>query len=113
MFKAFGSISVAILCGSLGHIFLSKGLHHTIFSFQNPWILAGILLEAAYFPLWMIVLAHADVSWATPMNALEYIVVAILAILFLGEAISVTRWVGIIFILCGAVFMTASFEEKI
>ena len=112
MFKAFLSISVAILCGSLGHIFLSKGLHHAGLSFHNPWLWAGILLEIAYFPLWMIVLSHADVSWATPMNALEYIVVAILAILFLGETISATRWVGIFFILFGVFFMTISFEEK-
>lgn len=112
MAKALLFILIAVLCGSLGHIFLSKGLHHTVFSFQNPWILTGILLEAAYFPLWMIVLSQADVSWATPMNALEYIVVAILAILFLGESVSAMRWVGIFFILFGVFFMMTSFKEK-
>lgn len=120
MFKAFLSILAAILCGSVGHIFLSKGMRMSELSgfadfvqvFQNPWVAGGILLEILYFVLWMKVLSLAEVSWAVPMNALEYIVVAILAFLFLGERVPPLRWIGISFILVGLFFMMTSWEEK-
>lgn len=126
MVRAAFSLGLAIACGSLGHLLLSKGMHamgpledyHFLalfhyfgMVFYNPSIIGGILLEIVYFLLWMLVLSFADVSWAVPMNALEYLVVAFLAGSFLGDTILLSRWIGIFFIIFGIFFMMRSWEK--
>jgi len=127
MVKALVAVTLAILCAGIGNIFLSKGMHlvgalenyqltalaHYFWqAFTNPWVILGIFLELTYFLLWLAVLSWADVSWAVPMNALEYIFVAFLSIFLLGEEVVWNRWVGILFISSGIIFMLRSWDEK-
>lgn len=72
------------------------------------YIALGILTSTGYFFLWLVVLSWADVSWALPMNAVEYVMVALLAIIFLKERLSKTRWIGIGLISAGIFFMMQS-----
>lgn len=125
--KTFWVLSLTLLVGSLGHIFLAKGMkmmgpmegHSTLYllhyfsaAVANPWVSLGILLELAYFLLWLAVLSLVDVSFAAPMNALQYIIVALLAFLWLGETIQPARWIGILFLTLGAGFMVKSFSRR-
>lgn len=82
-----------------------------VLTFQNPWIIFGVLLEIAYFALWLWVLSLAELSWALPMHAVEYIFVAILALFLLGEEISLERWIGIVLITVGVLFMVVSWND--
>lgn len=127
MIKAMVTLLMAVTAAGLGNLSLAKGmqtvgplenwalgylLDYFIRAFADPWIILGIFLELAYFLVWLVVLALADVSWAVPMNAVEYLFVALLAGFWLGEWVSPSRWVGIVLISLGVFFMMKSWHEK-
>ena len=91
----------------LGFVF-----YYLVSAVSNPWVFLGILMELAYFLCWLVVLSLADVSWGIPMHAIEYIFVAVLAQFLLGEHVSITRWIGILLIVIGVVFMMKSWNNK-
>lgn len=127
MVKIMFTVLIAVFCAGLANLFLSKGMEavgpFALFSpvgvaeyflktVTNFWILLGIFFVLVYFFLWLAVLSWVEVSWALPMNAIEYFFVAILASLFLGESITWPRWIGIGFISVGIVFMVRSLESS-
>ena len=81
-------VALASLLGGLGHVVLAKGmklvgaapegaaLQRTL---TNPWVLLGVALQAAFFFMYMALLAREDVSKILPLTTLNYIVVALLA----------------------------------
>ncbi len=116
---------VAIAAAGVGNVCLSKGMQMvgsleaygpgSLWSFfagavMNPWVVGGILLELANYFLWLAVLSWSDVSWALPLNALEYILVGLAAAVFLGEQVSPVRWLGIALIAAGVALLMDSWE---
>ena len=67
----------------------------------NPVVIAGFVLYALSAALWLIVLTRAELSWAYPMLSLGYVINAAAAHYLFGEVVSVTRWLGIGFIILG------------
>jgi drug/metabolite transporter (DMT)-like permease len=67
----------------------------------NPWILAGLCCYVVSVIVWIIALSRTAVSIAYPMVSIGYIVTAVAAWAFLGEHLSVTRWLGIGVIILG------------
>jgi drug/metabolite transporter (DMT)-like permease len=114
--KTLVLILIAGLLGGAGHVMLAKGMK-TIGDLteapssrlggmvgrvvSNPWVLFGVVLQAAFFFLYLTLLSRAEVSQVLPMTAFDYIVVALLAQLLLGEAVTPARWTGIGFIVLG------------
>ncbi len=72
---------------------------------RSPRILAGVAINFAQFLAWLVVLSWAQLSWALPMNALEYVVVSFLAWKLLGERLEPRRLAGIGLVAAG-VFLT-------
>jgi drug/metabolite transporter (DMT)-like permease len=109
-------VLVAGLLGGTGHVLLAKGMK-TIGDLteasaervggmvgnviSNPWVLAGVVLQASFFFLYLTLLSRADVSKVLPMTAFDYIVVAVLAQVLLAEPVTPARWAGIGFIVLG------------
>jgi drug/metabolite transporter (DMT)-like permease len=109
-------VLVAGLLGGTGHVLLSKGMK-TIGDLTeasadrvggmvgnvigNPWVIAGVVLQASFFFLYLTLLSRADVSKILPMTAFDYIVVAVLAQVMLAEPVTPARWAGIGFIVLG------------
>ena len=67
----------------------------------NPPILAGLGCYVVSVVVWILALSRVPVSVAYPMLSVGYIVNAIAAHYLFGEAITVTRWSGIGFIVVG------------
>ena len=118
---------LAIAAAGAGNVCLSKGMQAvgSLESFDpaslwaffsgavlNPWVIGGILLELANYFLWLAVLSWSDVSWALPLNALEYILVALAAAAFLGERVGPVRWAGIVLIAAGVVLLYGSWDHR-
>jgi drug/metabolite transporter (DMT)-like permease len=89
---------------------LSTGIHNVTMAnmlefasrlASNPWLWAGIILYLANFFLWITLLSRVDLSVAFPMSSLTYIIVPLLAIVFLQEKVQPARWAGIFFIIIG------------
>ena len=121
MIKTLVLVLIAGILGGSGHVLLAKGMK-TIGdlteapasvvggmvgrTLTNPWVLLGVGLQAAFFFMYLTLLSRADVSKILPMTAFDYIVVALLAQLFLAEPVTPARWTGIGFIVLG-VFMVS------
>ena len=116
MIKTIVLVLIAGLLGGTGHVLLSKGMKtigdlteapaarvggmvgRTV---SNPWVLTGVVLQASFFFMYLTLLSRADVSKILPMTAFDYIVVALLAQMFLAEPVTAARWTGIGFIVLG------------
>ena len=65
------------------------------------FFLAGIAFYTVSVLVWIIGLSRVPVSVAYPMLSLGYVINAIGAHYLLGEAVSVSRWLGIGFVILG------------
>jgi drug/metabolite transporter (DMT)-like permease len=114
---------LAILAGAVGDIFLtlgmksvgdlsSKGFREMIDlalrAMTSPKLIIGTILQAVYFGLWLAVLSWEDLSVALPMQAMNYIIVALLSQWYLGESVTLMRWSGIVIICIGVGLVTRS-----
>ena len=127
MIRSTVAVCVLVLCAGLGNTVLRMGMqavgplqeYHLAALAQfffaaatNPWVVLGIVLELVYFLLWLAILSWADVSWALPMNALEYVFVGFLSMWMLGESVDAYRWAGIAMITLGVLFLARSWKNE-
>ena len=118
MIKAFLLLLASVVFGAVGQIFFKKGVNAIsgrrfqffVEAVQNRFIWLGIITTTLYFFLWMLVLKMADVSWALPLRSIQYLLVAVMAILFLGEKVSKKRWIGIGLVMVGIFFIVQSWR---
>jgi uncharacterized membrane protein len=114
-------IFLVILFGSLGNIFLSKGMKQVgaiaswrpgdVMPFlaramESGMVWIGILLLILFFVAYTLVLSWADYSFVQPASSIGYGVVAVLGYFLLGEAVTSTRWIGVA-IICMGVFLVS------
>ena len=71
----------------------------------TPWILIGIALLIGYFASYLTALTWADLTFVLPASAIGYVFMLLLARFWLHEAISMQRWIGIVFITVGVGFV--------
>ena len=123
MIRTTIALCLAMLCSGVGNIFLRKGMQKVgpLENYRpipmlrffgaaiiNLNVVLEVLISCFYFFLWLVVLSWADVSWALPMNSVEYVFVALAAMIFLGEKVDGVRWIGIGLIVAGIFFMLKS-----
>lgn len=75
-------------------------------AFTNFYILSGLLSYVISVLVWMMVLSRVQVSYAYPMLSIGYIVNAVAAYFLFGEALTLSRIIGITVIVIG-VFLIA------
>ena len=105
-----------MLTASVGDTLLSRGmaqigpvdlrhlplLWHALF---NPFIASGIVLLIGFFACYMTALSWADLTFVMPATAFGYVVVALLSRFWLHEQLSLSRWAGIVLIVCAVGFV--------
>ena len=116
---------LSVLCSAFGNVFTRRGmaelgpledfrpralLRYGWAAARNRHVLAGVAVNAGQFLSWLVVLSWAELSWALPMNALEYLVVAGLAYKMLGERLPPRRLAGIGLIAAGVFLMMFSWK---
>lgn len=79
---------------------------------SQPSILLGILFEAIFFGFLLYLLAQRDVSLVWPLTALGFVLTALVAHFYLGEHVSLLRWVGVCLIVIGAMLVSWSEKQK-
>jgi len=80
---------------------------------SSPFLWAGLLTVVVVFVIWSTILSKIDLSVAVPIASFSYILVPVVSVFFLHERISALRWVGILFILIGVIFVSLSSKERI
>lgn len=101
--ESFGDLffKMGTLSTGIHNVTIANVLEFTSRVTSNPWLWIGVIFYLANFFLWMALLSRVDLSVAFPMSSLTYIIVPILAIVFLREKVHLVRWAGIIFIIIG------------
>jgi multidrug transporter EmrE-like cation transporter len=94
----------AVAVESAAQLFLKIGA--TSVTAPKRWVGLGALAYGVEILLYTFALHFLDVSVAFPLGSLCFVGVALLSKLFLGEAVSRVRWVGVVCILAGAVCVT-------
>lgn len=74
----------------------------------QPYILGGMVCYAVSLVVWIMALSRVPVSIAYPMLSIGYVINALVAWHWLGEAISAQKMLGISFIILGVVLITKS-----
>ena len=110
-------ILLSVLFVDIGQLLLKKGLNDVgsfdlslglvssfVAVFNNWFVVLGVVLFVASSFFWLLALSKAQLSYAFPILSVGYIFVTFLSWLFLGEAISVLRAVGL-GVIVGGVFL--------
>jgi drug/metabolite transporter (DMT)-like permease len=103
---------IATVCAAVGDALLSMGMkqvgqgQHAGLQFlwatlRNGYALGGTLLLTVFFGLYAHVLSRAELSYVLPITALNYVFAALIAKVFLHEAVSPMRWLGTFIIMVG------------
>lgn len=72
--------------------------------FINPYVLTGLFLSGIALVLWLSAMTTLNISLMYPLSSLSYVIVAIAALIFLKEDITLIRWGGI-FMVVGGCFL--------
>lgn len=123
MNKVYFLMLIAVMLAGVGDVLLSKGMKQVgaiqikkpsdLFQatkrvVTNSWILLGTLMLMFFFALYLTSLSYADLSLVMPLTAGSYIVVALLAKIFLNEEVSMQRMLGIALISVGVALISTS-----
>lgn len=110
-------IALAALLSAIGHLFLSKGMRVSgdvglwnlaRAALANPWVISGVVLQAAFFGIYLYCLSAADLSFVLPLTAADYILITLAAWWLLGEHVNAARWIGTFLVSVGVALITAS-----
>ena len=123
MLKTIVLMLMAVTAGTVGDLLLAKGMKElgdlstmnlrgimdVALRAMTEWkIVVGTAMLALFFFLWLAVLSWEDLSVALPMQALNYVLVAVLAKYILHEEVSPLRWGGIALVCIGVMLITKS-----
>ena len=127
MIKLLSILLVGLVCESAGVVLLKKGIDHIgnmnsvtaaeVFrvvksglTSQTIWL--GIFFEALFFIGLLVLMAESDISFLWPLTGLSFVFATFAAMWFLNEHVSPVRWVGVVFIVLGAGFISYSEHAK-
>lgn len=72
----------------------------------SPLVLVGLLLYGVGALAWIAVLSRMDLSYAYPFLALNFVLITLVSVLFLGESVPGIRWFGLAFICVGILLVS-------
>lgn len=98
--------------GIVGGAVTSWNFHDLIFfvtqNAVSPLVIAGIILYALNFFLWIIILTKIDLSLAVPLGSTTYALIPFSAVVFLHEKISMMGIAGILCVILGILVLSKS-----
>jgi drug/metabolite transporter (DMT)-like permease len=127
MFKLLLILLIGLLFESTGVVLLKRGMTQIgevqsltvseVFrvikaGVTNSQILLGVFFEALFFGCLLILMSKSDISFLWPLTALSFVFATLAAMMFLGERVSIIRWVGVALIVLGAAFISYSEHSK-
>ena len=119
---SFSLILTGVLLNAAAQLLLKAGTNavgHFDFHVENiipiglklgfqPFILGGMACYAISLVVWIMALSRVPVSVAYPMLSIGYVINAVVAWQWFGEALAAQKLVGIGFIVVGVVLVTRS-----
>jgi drug/metabolite transporter (DMT)-like permease len=105
-----------VIFGSCGDVCLGRGMRDfgavttsnwrlLLGALTDPWIILGICFLIGFFCTYITALSWADLTYVLPATAISYVLMALLAKVFLHEDVTVAHWLGIGLITAGVGFV--------
>jgi uncharacterized membrane protein len=118
--QVYSLLLLVILLKPFSNLFLAWGMRHFPETLSNnpvqylrvvvdPLVAIGIGMQIVWLLMRMALLSVADLSFILPVTAVGYVLSTFLAHVFLGEQVSLERWLGtgVIFLGTALVGLTA------
>lgn len=111
-------IALIVLSNTVGNLFLGLGMQrmpgfsHVSFAEYlvslgtNLWIIFGVALLIVWMVSQLSMFTWADLTYVLPVTASAYVLTAIFSEIFLHERISAERWIGVVLISLGVMFVS-------
>jgi drug/metabolite transporter (DMT)-like permease len=117
--KTLVMVLAMVVCANVGDLMLKRGMsqigavqlsalglaHAFRLTVMNGTLWVGILFLCGFMLSYMTVLSWADYSYVMPAGAFGYALLTLLAVIFLHEAVSPRRWVGVVLICVGVLLV--------
>jgi drug/metabolite transporter (DMT)-like permease len=104
-------IVLLVMVGAVGTLLMKIGAERVVYGegsaallrslAMNSALLGGVALQFVPLAGWTVLLKTMPLTKLQPMIALTYVVTPVLAVIVLGESLSIQRMVGIAFIVIG------------
>ena len=114
-------VLVSVLLGVFGQLSLKQGMKNVgtfevkyLFSnrifelVKEKFIIVGVAMYSIAFFLWLVVLSKAELSFAYPMLAIGYVLIAIFSKLFFNENVTALRFLAVVLISIGIFLLLKS-----
>ena len=109
-------IFLSVILVVIAELSLKTGVKNLVFShvnlkaffisaFSSPFVIIGFILIALSSIIWIATLSKTDLSYAYPFVSIGYVFVALFSRIFLKEIISMNRWLSILLIGIGVVWL--------
>ena len=117
--KTLVMVLAMVVCANVGDLLLKHGMssigavaltanglsHAFRLTVSNPTIWLAIFFLLGFMVCYMTVLSWADYSYVMPAGAFGYALLTFFAVIFLHEAVSPRRWVGVALICVGVLLV--------
>jgi drug/metabolite transporter (DMT)-like permease len=128
MFRVLVVTFIATISAAAGQILVKKGMQvvgplegyaplHLLAYFWKalcqPYVIGGTVLNAVFYFCVLAALSWASVTVVFPITSIEYLIAAVLAIAYLGENIPTMRWIGIVLVVAGVIFIGMAGDETV
>ena len=112
-------VCAMVVCANAGDLMLKRAMlqvgavqltvpgisHAFLMTVTNGTLWLGIFFLSGFMLSYMTVLSWADYSYVMPAGAFGYALLTFLAVIFLHEAVSARRWVGVALICVGVMLV--------
>ena len=110
---SFLLVVLTVACLVVGQLVLKHAMsmtHDTPIRWKKflPRMALGIGIMTAWFCLWLSLLQSYDLSYLFPFDSLSAVLLSLGAMIFLKEKLTLRLWVGMILIVAGVMFVSAS-----
>ncbi len=95
------------MLGATGQLLFKLGLEGSG-TYLIALLLLGILTYGLSTLIYLYVLGRAHLSWTYGFGGLSYIFASFFALIFINEPITLLRWIGILLIAAGTMFVGLS-----
>ena len=120
MLTAVAILLIAIALGAVGQIFLKAGIQklgvhppplRVLAAIATPMVAGGFICYGLSSLLYLLAISRLDLSYAYPMVAFSYVMVAALSYWFFHDVPPPMRIAGLAIILIGVMVVALSYKE--
>ena len=120
--RIFLAVFLNYMIDALAQVLMKKGIvggavaswsaHDLLFfvtqNAVSPLVIAGVILYALNFFLWIVILTKIDLSLAVPLGSTTYALIPFSAVIFLHEKMSIMGTAGIFCVIFGILILSKS-----